>query len=81
LDAILAVIIGGTVMGAGGRFSLFASLIGAVVIQAITTSMYALGVPAFALQAIKGVFVIFVILLYSEQVRGFIRKISTPKGA
>jgi len=81
LDAILAVIIGGTVMGAGGRFSLFASLIGAVVIQAITTSMYALGVPAFALQAIKGVFVIFVILLYSEQVRGFIRKISAPKGA
>ena len=81
LDAILAVVIGGTVMGAGGRFSLFASLIGAVVIQAITTSMYALGVPAFALQAIKGVFVIFVILLYSEQVRGFIRKISAPKGA
>jgi ribose/xylose/arabinose/galactoside ABC-type transport system permease subunit len=81
LDAILAVIIGGTVMGTGGRFSLFASLIGAVVIQAITTSMYALGVPAFALQAIKGVFVIFVILLYSEQVRGFIRKISAPKGA
>jgi len=81
LDAILAVIIGGTVMGAGGRFSLFASLIGAVVIQAITTSMYALGVPAFALQAIKGVFVIFVILLYSEQMRSLIRKISVAKGA
>ena len=62
-------VIGGTVMGAGGRFSLLASLIGAVVIQAITTSMYAIGVPAFALQAIKGVVVIFVILLYSEQVR------------
>lgn len=81
LDAILAVIIGGTVMGAGGRFSLLASLVGAVVIQAITTSMYALGVPAFALQAIKGVFVIFMILLYSEQVRGFVRKLSAPKGA
>ncbi len=81
LDAILAVVIGGTIMGAGGRFSLFASLLGALVIQAITTSMYAIGVPAFALQAIKGVFVIFIILLYSEQVRSLIRKISAPKGA
>jgi simple sugar transport system permease protein len=81
LDAILAVVIGGTVMGAGGRFSLLASLLGAVVIQAITTSMYAIGVPAFALQAIKGVFVIVIILLYSEQVRSFIRRITAPKGA
>jgi len=38
LDAILAVIIGGTLLGAGGRFSLFASAIGALVIQATTTS-------------------------------------------
>ncbi len=81
LDAILAVVIGGTVMGAGGRYSLLASLIGAVVIQAITTSMYAIGVPAFALQAIKGVFVIVIILLYSEQVRNLIRRITAPKGA
>ncbi len=80
LDAILAVVIGGTLMS-GGRFSLLASLFGALVIQAITTSMYAFGVPAFALQAIKGVFVIFIILLYSEQVRALIRKISAPKGA
>ncbi len=81
LDAILAVVIGGTVMGIGGRFSLLASLIGAVVIQAITTSMYAIGVQAFALQAIKGLVVIFVILLYSEQVRGFIRKLTVQKEA
>jgi simple sugar transport system permease protein len=79
LDAILAVVIGGTLLGAGGRFSLLASIVGAMVIQAITTSMYALGVPAFALQAIKGVVVIFVILLYSEQVRGFVQRISAPK--
>lgn len=78
LDAILAVVIGGTLMS-GGRFSLMASLIGAIVIQAITTSMYAIGVPAFALQAIKGVVVIFVILLYSEQVKTFVRKLSVPK--
>src|SRR3972149_2091814 len=78
LDAILAVVIGGTSM-AGGRFSLLASIIGAMVMQAVRTSMYAIGVPAFALQAINGVVVICVILLYSEQVRGFVRRITAQK--
>ncbi len=78
LDAILAVVIGGTSM-AGGRFSLLASMIGALVMQAITQSMYAIGVPAFALQAIKAVVVIIVILLFSEQVRGFVRGIGAQK--
>ncbi|MBI3170958.1 MAG: ABC transporter permease, partial [Chloroflexi bacterium] len=80
LDAILAVVIGGTSM-AGGRFSLFASIIGALVMQAVTTSMYAIGVPAFALQAIKAVVVIFVVLLYSEQARSFIRGFGIQKKA
>jgi len=80
LDAILAVVIGGTLMS-GGRFSLLASIVGAWVIQAITTSMYAIGVPAFALQAIKGVVVIFVILLYSEQVRNLVQKLTVRKEA
>jgi ribose/xylose/arabinose/galactoside ABC-type transport system permease subunit len=78
LDAILAVVIGGTAM-AGGRFSLLASMVGALVMQAITQSMYAIGVPAFALQAIKAIVVVFVILLYSDQVRGFVQRISAPK--
>jgi simple sugar transport system permease protein len=81
LDAILAVVIGGTVLGAGGRFSLLASLIGAVVMQAVTTSMYALGVPAFALQAIKGLVVILVILLYSDQARSLLRRLGTRQEA
>jgi ribose/xylose/arabinose/galactoside ABC-type transport system permease subunit len=74
LDAILAVVIGGTAM-TGGRFSLLASIIGAMVMQAVTTSMYAIGVPAFALQAIKGVVVILVIMLYSKQVRDLFQKL------
>jgi ribose/xylose/arabinose/galactoside ABC-type transport system permease subunit len=78
LDAILAVVIGGTSMS-GGRFSLLASMVGALVMQAITQTMYAIGVPAFALQAIKALVVILVILLYSEQVRGFVRNITAPK--
>ncbi|MBN1314162.1 MAG: ABC transporter permease [Anaerolineales bacterium] len=80
LDAILAVVIGGTLMS-GGRFSLFASIIGALVIQATTTSMYAIGVAANAVLAIKGLVVIFVILLYSEQVRNFVHRFSVQKGA
>jgi galactofuranose transport system permease protein len=80
LDAILAVVIGGTLMS-GGRFSLLGSIIGAWVMQAVTISMYAIGVPAFALQAIKGVVVILLILLYSEQVRGLVRRIGAQKEA
>ena len=81
LDAILAVVIGGTALGLGGRFSLFASLIGALVIQAITTSMYAVGVPANALLAIKGVVVILVILLFSVQVRDWVRAVALQRTA
>lgn len=78
LDAILAVVIGGTSMS-GGRFSLLASVIGGLFMQSVTQTMYAIGVPAFALQAIKALVVIIVILLLSEQVQGFMRGIGTKK--
>src|SRR4030095_9728408 len=52
LDAILAVVMVGTLM-TGGRFSMFASVIGAVVIWTFTVTVYALGVPANALLAAK----------------------------
>jgi ribose/xylose/arabinose/galactoside ABC-type transport system permease subunit len=79
LDAILAVVIGGTLMS-GGRYSLLASIIGALVIQATATSMYSVGVAANAVLAIKGLVVIFVILLYSEQVKGLVQRITRQKG-
>ena len=78
LDAILAVIIGGTLLS-GGRFSLLASAIGALVIQATTTSSLAIGVPASALIAVKAFVVIVVILLYSQQTRDFVRKITARR--
>jgi simple sugar transport system permease protein len=74
LDAILAVIIGGTQM-TGGRFSFLASIVGALVIQATTTSTLALGVPASAIIAVKALVVIIVIILYSQQVQKIVRKI------
>ncbi len=73
LDAILAVVIGGTVLGAGGRFSLLGSVLGALVIQATMTSMYHLGVPASAITVVKAIVVVLVIVLYSEQARDVIR--------
>jgi len=79
LDAILAVVIGGTLM-AGGRFSLASSVIGALVIWAFTLTMYTVGVPADALKAAKAVLVLVVILLYSDQVRGFLNRMSERKG-
>jgi simple sugar transport system permease protein len=80
LDAILAVVIGGTIIG-GGRFSLLASVIGGLVIYATTTSMYAIGVSSSSVIAIKALVVIFVILLYSEQVRAFVRRLTGQKEA
>ncbi len=80
LDAILAVVIGGTLMS-GGRFSLLASIIGALVIQSMTTTMYAIGVPAMAAQAVKALVVLAVILLYSQQVRDGLSRLTERKGA
>ncbi len=73
LDAILAVVIGGTLM-AGGRFSLVSSALGALIIWAFTFTMYTIGVPADALKAAKAVLVLLVILLNSEQLRGYIAR-------
>jgi simple sugar transport system permease protein len=80
LDAILAVVIGGTLMS-GGRFSLMASVIGALVIQSVTTTMYAIGVPAMAALAIKGFFVLIVVLLYSEQTKTVLTRVIGRVGA
>ncbi len=73
LDAILAVVMGGTLM-TGGRFSMLASAIGAVVIWTFTVTVYSLGVPANALLAAKAVLVLLVILLYSEYSRRLINR-------
>jgi simple sugar transport system permease protein len=75
LDAILAVVIGGTLLGTGGRFSLMGSAIGALVLQTTITSMLSFGVPASAVIAVKAVVVIAVVLLYAEQVKSFVRKL------
>ena len=80
LDAILAVVIGGTLMS-GGRFSLLASVIGALVIWTFTITMYTFGVPANALLAGRAVLVLVVILLYSDYARRLLNRLVDRKGS
>jgi simple sugar transport system permease protein len=80
LDAILAVVMGGTLM-TGGRFSLLASVIGAIVIWTFTVTVYSLGVPANALLAAKAVLVLLVILLYSDYTRRFMNRLFEQRGS
>jgi simple sugar transport system permease protein len=68
LDAILAVVIGGTQL-TGGRFSLGGSVIGALLIQTLTTTVYALGIPPQAIMLFKAVVVLAVCLLQSPAFR------------
>jgi ribose/xylose/arabinose/galactoside ABC-type transport system permease subunit len=79
LDAIFAVVIGGTLM-TGGRFSLLASIVGALIIWTFTITMYIFGVPANALLAGRAVLVLVVVLLYSDYARLILNRIVERKG-
>ncbi|XQA60087.1 ABC transporter permease [Xanthomonas sacchari] len=82
LDAILAVTLGGTLLD-GGRFSLAGSVIGALIIQTLTATIYAFGVPAQVTMLIKALLVFAVMLLQSPRfranLRGWIRR-PPPQG-
>ncbi len=71
LDAILAVTLGGTAL-AGGRFSLRGSVLGALIIQTLTTSIYALGVPPEVNLVVKALVVFAVCLLQSPVLRALL---------
>ncbi|WP_082631240.1 ABC transporter permease [Gracilibacillus massiliensis] len=68
LDAILAVVIGGTSL-MGGRFYLMGTIIGALIIQSLTTTIYSIGVPAETNLVVKAVVVLIVCLLQSPEFR------------
>ena len=68
LDAILAVVIGGTSL-AGGKFSLTGTLVGALFIQTLATTIPTIGIPAETNYLFKAVAVIAVCLLQSPQAR------------
>jgi len=68
MDAILAVVLGGTSMN-GGKFYLVGSMVGALIVQTLTTTIYAFGVPPEIAQVVKALVVWIVSLLQSKTFR------------
>ena len=73
MDAILAVVIGGTSM-TGGKFSLAGTVLGSIIIRTIVTLVYYFGIASEATMAFKAVIIAVVIVLQSEPVRNFFAK-------
>ncbi|MFV2114683.1 ABC transporter permease [Micromonospora sp. LOL_025] len=73
LDAILAVVIGGTSL-AGGRFSLGGTILGALIIQTLTTTVYAMNISPQTALLFKAVVVIAVCLIQSPAFRARFRR-------
>jgi len=68
LDAILAVVIGGTSL-AGGRFSLAGTLVGALFLTTLAATIPNIGIPSETNYLFKAVVVILVCLLQSPKAR------------
>lgn len=68
LDAILAVVIGGTAL-TGGRFSFTGTVVGALLIQTLTTTIFTIGIPPETTLLFKALVVTAVCLLQSPAFR------------
>lgn len=79
LDAILAVVLGGTSL-AGGHANLLGSLIGALLIQTLTTTLQMRGVITEHTLIIKAIVVILVCLFQTELLTRWIRRLGPTAG-
>ncbi|MBQ6374811.1 MAG: ABC transporter permease [Clostridia bacterium] len=68
MDAILAVAIGGNNLG-GGKFKLSGSLLGAYIIQMLTTTLYAMKVAPVNVKAYKAIVIIVIVVAGSPVVK------------
>ena len=75
LDAILAVTLGGTAL-TGGKFSLTGTLIGALIIQTLTSTIYSLGVPPEVNLVFKAALIFIVMLLQSADFRASVKRLA-----
>jgi ribose/xylose/arabinose/galactoside ABC-type transport system permease subunit len=73
MDAILAVVIGGKSL-AGGSYSLVGTVIGAFIIQTLTTTVYTLGIPPEVTLVFKALVVLSVCLLQAPAARNALRR-------
>ncbi|MBB3978033.1 simple sugar transport system permease protein [Rhizobium azooxidifex] len=68
LDAILAVVVGGNSL-LGGRFSIAASLLGALIIQSINTGILLSGFPPEFNLIIKAAIIVLILVVQSPRIR------------
>ena len=80
MDAILAVALGGNALS-GGKFNIWGSVIGAYVIQFLTTTLFKYNVSSAALPAYKAVVVIILVILSAPVVREKMEKLSNARSA
>ncbi|UXH80881.1 ABC transporter permease [Roseateles amylovorans] len=73
LDAILAVTLGGASL-AGGKYHLAGSLVGALIIQTLTTTIYSLGVPPEINMVVKAMVVFLLCILQSSELQPMARR-------
>lgn len=73
MDAILAVVIGGTSL-AGGKFNLIGASIGALLIATLDKTVVFLGISSSATPAFKAIVIVALCLLQSERVRRAFRR-------
>jgi ribose/xylose/arabinose/galactoside ABC-type transport system permease subunit len=71
LDAILAVVIGGTAL-IGGRFSIAGTVLGAIIIKTLDLTIYTVGVPPEVRLLFKAVVVIVLCLAQSPAFRAWV---------
>jgi ribose/xylose/arabinose/galactoside ABC-type transport system permease subunit len=76
LDAILAVVIGGTAL-AGGRFYLGLSVIGALILQSLETGILQSGLPPTFNLVVKAIVILTVLLLQSAVFRQYFSRAFT----
>lgn len=74
LDAILAVVLGGTSL-AGGRFSLAGTVVGVFTIQTLKSTITFLGVPPAVSPLFMALVVVIVVLIQSRRVRDGVRRL------
>ena len=84
MDAILAVAIGGNNLG-GGKFKLSGSILGAYIIQMLTTTLYAMKVAPVNIKAYKAIVIIIIVVAGSpvvkSKVTALVNKIRTERRA
>ena len=73
LDAILAVVLGGTSL-AGGKFSLGGTVVGVFIIQTLVSTVTFLGVPSSSVPVFKAAVVILVVVSQAPMVRGWLQR-------